>query len=85
MPGSAGQLRTNLSNISTQLSQLKSQGGGAFHQVNQLSNSLNEVNKAASNMSTPPSAAQINKIVTALSGLKTQSKAAVAEMKAACP
>ena len=83
---SAGQLRTNLTNIQTQLSELKSQGGGAFSdQVNQLSNSLNEVNKAANDLGNPPSIGQVNKIVTSLSGLKTQSKAAVAEMKAACP
>jgi len=83
---SAGQIRTNLNNIQTELSQLKSQGGGAFsHQVNQLSTSVSEVKKAANNVSTPPSAAQVSKIVTALSGLQTQSKAAVAEMNTACP
>lgn len=83
---SAGQLRTNLTNIQTQLSELKSQGGGAFsHQVNQLSNSLNQVKKAAKNLGNPPSAGQVTKIVTALSGLRTQSKSTVAAMNAACP
>ena len=46
---------------------------------------MSEVKKAANNVSTPPSAAQVSKIVTALSGLKTQSKAVVAEMNTACP
>jgi hypothetical protein len=83
---SAGQIRTNLNNIQSQLSQLKSQGGGAFsQQVNQLSTSLSEVKKAANNVSTPPSAAQVSKIVTALSGLQTQSNAAVAKMNTVCP
>ncbi|MGN6794013.1 MAG: hypothetical protein ACTHJW_16620 [Streptosporangiaceae bacterium] len=83
---SAGQIRTNLTNIDTQLTELKDHASGALsHQVNQLSSSVNEVKKAANNLSTPPSAAQVNKIVTALSGLKAQSRSAVAEMKAACP
>jgi TolA-binding protein len=83
---SAGQLRTNLTNIQTQLSELKSQGGGAFsHQVNQLSDSLNQVKKAARDLGKPPSAGQVSKIVTALSGLQTQSKSTVAAMNAACP
>jgi hypothetical protein len=85
-PSTAGQIRTNLSNIHTQLSELKGQGGSAFsHQVNQLSNSVNQVKKAAGNLSTPPSAAQVSDVLTALSDLKTQSKTAVAEMEAVCP
>jgi len=83
---SAGQIRTNVTNIETQLTELKGHATGALsHQVNQLSTSVNEVKKAASNLSTPPSTSQVTKIVTALSGLKTQSKSAVAEMNAACP
>jgi uncharacterized phage infection (PIP) family protein YhgE len=83
---SAGQIRTNLTNISTQLSELKGQGGSAFsHRVHQLSSSLNEVKKAAGNVSTPPSAAQVSQILTALSSLKAQSRTAVAEMNAVCP
>jgi chaperonin cofactor prefoldin len=81
-----GQIRSNVSNIETQLTELKSHATGALsHQVNQLSTSVNEVKKAASNLSTPPSTSQITKVVTALSGLKTKSKSAVAEMNAACP
>ncbi len=83
---SASQIRTNLTKIQTQLSELKHQGGGAFsHQVNQLSDSLNKVKKAAGNLSTPPSGSQITAVVTALSGLRTQSKTTVAQMNAACP
>ncbi|HEX5188422.1 MAG TPA: hypothetical protein VFW16_02710 [Streptosporangiaceae bacterium] len=83
---SAGQIRTNLTNIQTQLSELKGQGGGGFsHQVNELSNSLDKVKKAAGNLSTPPTASQISSVVTALSGLRAQSKTTVAQMNAACP
>jgi TolA-binding protein len=83
---SAGQIRSNLTNIQTQLTELKGHATGALsHQVNQLSGSVNEVKKAANNLSTPPSAAQVSKIITALSGLKTQTRGAVAEMNAACP
>ena len=83
---SAGQIRTNLTNIQTQLSELKGQVGGGFsHQVNELSNSLDKVKKAAGNLSTPPTASQISSVVTALSGLRAQSKTTVAQMNAACP
>jgi hypothetical protein len=83
---SATQIRTNLSNIQTQLSALKGQGGGAFsHQVKQLSNSLDQVKKAAANLGSPPSGGQVTKVVTALSGLRHQSRAALAQMNAACP
>ena len=83
---SASQIRTNLTNIKTQLSDLKSQGGGAFaHQVNDLSNSLDKVQKAAGNLSAPPTASQISSVVTALSGLRAQSKTTIAQMNAACP
>ncbi|HEX7993029.1 MAG TPA: hypothetical protein VF506_03855 [Streptosporangiaceae bacterium] len=83
---SEGQIRTNVTNIETQLHALKGHTTGALsNQVNQLSTSVNEVKKAASNLSTPPTSSQATKVVTALSGLQTQSKSAVAEMKAACP
>lgn len=83
---SAGALRTNLTKIQTQLSALKGQAGGAFSsQVSQLSSSLDQVKSAAKNLGNPPSSGQITKIVTALSGLRTQSKATVATMNAACP
>lgn len=84
--GSEGQIRTNVANIETQLHALKGHTTGALsNQVNQLSTSVNEVKKAASNLSTPPTSSQATKVVTALSGLQAQSKSAVAEMKAACP
>ncbi len=83
---SAGQIRTNLNNIQTQLTSLKGKASGALsHQVNQLSTSVNQVKKAANNLSTPPSASQITAVVSALSGLQAQSKTTVAEMNAACP
>ncbi len=83
---SAGQIRTNLTNIQTQLTNLKGEASGQLsHQVSQLSNSVDQVNKAAKNLSTPPSASQITAVVSALSGLRTQSKTAIAQMSAACP
>ena len=83
---SAGQLRSNLSNVQTQLTELKGHGGAALsHQVNQLSSSLSDVKKAAANLGTPPSGAQVSNVVTALSGLKAQSRSAVAEMNTVCP
>ena|SRR5437773_4294344 len=83
---SAGKIRTDLTSIQAQLAALKTQGGHALtSQVNQLSTSLGKVKKAAGNVSTPPTASQVTAIVTALSGLKTQSRAAASAMRTACP
>jgi hypothetical protein len=83
---SAAKVRTDLTNIETQLAALKGQGGSAFSsQISQLSASLDKVKGAANSMSNPPTPSQVTAVVTALSQLKTQSKSALAAMNAACP
>lgn len=83
---SAAKIRTDLTNVQTQLAALKSQGGSAFSgQVSSLSTSLNQVEKAAQGLSSNPSAAQIQSVITALSGLKANSKATISQLKAMCP
>ncbi len=80
------QIRTDLTNIQTQLTALKASGGGSVSgQVDTLSKSLNQVEKAAQGLSANPSASQIQAIVTALSGLKSNSAATAAQLKAMCP
>lgn len=82
----ATQIRKDLTNIQTQLAAIKASGNGALStQVSSLSNSLSSVEKAAKNLSSPPSASQVTAIVTALSGLKGNSQATIAGMKSACP
>jgi len=86
--GSASKIKTELTNIQTHLAAIKSHGGGnsaLTAQVNQLSASVDAVRAAAHGLSTPPTTAQITTITTALYQLKTQSKPAIAAMKAACP
>ena len=83
---SAGKIRTDLTNIKTQLAMLKGRGDSALSSsVNQLSGSLKQVEKAAQGLSSPPSAAQITAVISALSALKAQSGATIAAMRAACP
>jgi len=78
------QIRTDLTNIQTQLAALKSERGAApSGQVSSLSTSL--VEKAAKNLSANPSASQVQAIITALSGLKSNAKATAAQLKAMCP
>ena len=86
--GSASKIKTDLTNIQTHLAAIKSHGGSSSAltaQVNQLSASVDTVRAAAHGLSTPPTSAQITTITTALFQLKTQSKAAIAAMNAACP
>jgi hypothetical protein len=86
-PSSASKLRTDLTNIEKQLAALKSQGGNSAlsGQVKQLSTSVDKVKKAANALSTPPTKAQATAVVTSLTELKAQSKAALPAMNAACP
>jgi hypothetical protein len=86
-PSSASKLRTDLTNIEKQLAALKSQGGNSAlsGQVKQLSTSVDKVKKAANALSTPPTRAQATAVVTSLTELKAQSKAALPAMDAACP
>lgn len=80
------QIRKDLTNIQTQLAAIKASGSGALStQVSSLSNSLSAVEKAAKNLSSPPTASQVTAIVNALSGLKGNSQATVAAMRSACP
>jgi len=83
---SAGKIRTDLTNIKTQLAAVKSEGSSAFSsQVSQLSAALKKVEKAATGLSANPSATQVQAIITALGGLKDTSKATVSELNAMCP
>jgi hypothetical protein len=83
---SASKIRTDLTNIQTQLAALKGHGGSAMSsELTALSASVDKVRTAAHGLSTPPTAAQVKAITTALSQLKTQSKSALAAMNAACP
>lgn len=82
----AAQIRTDLTNIQTQLTALKGEAGGALStQLSELTASLNQVEKAAQGLSSNPSSAQVQAIITALSGLKAKSAATISEMNAACP
>lgn len=82
----SAQIRKDLTNIQTQLTAIKASGKGAFSaQVNSLSMSLSQVEKASKNLSSPPTAPQVQKIISALGGLKSHSSATIAAMKSACP
>ena len=82
----ATQIRKDLTNIQTQLAAIKMTGNSALSsQVSAVSSSLSPVEKAAKNMSSPPTSAQIEGIIKALGGLKTKSQTALASMKRACP
>jgi hypothetical protein len=83
---SSSKLKTDLTNIQTQVAAIKSHGGGAFSsQLNQLNTAVDNLKSAAHGMSTPPTKAQVTAISTALFQLKTLSKSAIATMNAACP
>ena len=82
----AAKVRTDLTNIQTQLAALKGKGGSAFAtEMNNLSAAVTTVKKAASSMSNPPTAAQVNAVVTALAALKTHAKTALTAMEKECP
>jgi len=84
--GASKQIRTDLTNIQTQLTALRAAGGGSVSgQVDTLSKSLSQVEKAAKNLSANPSASQITAVVTALSALKSNSAATATQLKAMCP
>lgn len=82
----ATQIRKDLTNIQTQLTAIKASGSGNLTtQVGALSSALSQVQNAAKNLSSPPTASQVTAIVSALSGLKNNSKATLDAMKSACP
>jgi len=83
---SAAKIRTDLTNIQTQLAALKGQGSSHFsNEINKVSASVDKVRNAASALSNPPTTSQVTAVVTALSQLKTQSKSAIAAMNKECP
>lgn len=82
----SSQIRKDLTNIQTQLTAIKASDNGALSaQVGSLSGSLSQVQNAAKNLSSPPSASQVTAIVSALGALKNDSKATLESMKSACP
>jgi hypothetical protein len=82
----ATQIRTDLTNIQTQLAAIKASGNGALtSKLSGLSTSLSQVEKAAKNLSNPPSGSQVQAIISALGGLKSNSQTAIAALKSACP
>ncbi len=81
---SATQIRTDVTNINTQLSALKSDPAISA-QTSQLKASVDQVTKAAQKLSSSPTSAQVQGVITALSQLKAKSSGMIAGMKAACP
>jgi hypothetical protein len=82
----SAQIRKDLTNMQTQLTAIKASGNGAFSaQVSSLSMSLDQVEKASKNLSSPPTGPQVQKIIAALRGLKSNSKSAIEAMNSACP
>lgn len=81
---SAGQITTDLKNIQTQVAALKNAPGFQAH-AQQLNSSLNQVKKAAHGIGTSPSPGQVGSIISALSGLKSQSSATMSELNSLCP
>ena len=79
---SATRIKTDLTNISAQLTALKNEPGTAAFaaEADQLNSALDQVKTAAQHASSDPS-----HVVSALSNLKAKSTAMVAQMKAACP
>jgi hypothetical protein len=84
-PSSAGTLSADLKNIQTQLAALKGQGGGQFSgMTRELTASLNQIQKAAGELATNPTAA-ITQLTTALTALKGKIPPVIKELNAACP
>lgn len=80
------QIRKDLTNIETQLAAIRASGNAALSAVvDSVSASVSQVVKAASNLSSPPTAAQVQKMVTALNVVKNNSKATIEQLKQACP
>ncbi len=82
----SSQIRNDVTNIETQLAALRGEASGAFAtQLNQLNAAVSQVTTAAAKMGSPPTAAQTQAVITALSNLKARSASAIAAMNAACP
>jgi hypothetical protein len=84
-PSSASTLTKDLTNVQKQLAALKTQGGGRFSgMTSDLGASVNQIAKAAGELTTNPAAA-VKDLTTALTGLKGKIPAAIAELDKACP
>ena len=84
-PSSAATLTADLKNIQTQAAALKGQGGGRFSGVTaELTASVNQIQKAAGELATNPTAA-IKQLTTALTELKGKIPPVIKELNAACP
>lgn len=84
-PSSAATLTADLKNVQTQLAALKGQGGGQLSGVTgELTASLNQIQKAAGELGTNPTAA-ITQLTTALTALKGKIPPVIKELNAACP
>jgi len=78
----ATQIKTDLSNVASQLAALKNEpGASAFAaEASQLNAALDQVKSAAQHATSDPS-----HVVSALSNLKSKTTTMIAQMKAACP
>jgi hypothetical protein len=82
---SAGTLTKDLTNVSKQLAALKTQGGGQFSGLtSDLSGSVNQITKAAGELTTNPAAA-VRQLTTALTELKGKIGPSIAQLDKACP
>lgn len=84
-PSSASTLTKDLTNVQKQLATLKTQGGGRFSSLTKdLSASVDQITKAAGELTTNPAAA-VKDLTAALTGLKGKIHPAIAELNKACP
>ena len=84
-PSSAATLTADLKNIQTQAAALKGQDGGHFSGMSgELTASVNQIQKAAGELATNPTAA-IKQLTTALTELKGKIPPVIKDLNAACP
>ena len=84
-PGSATTIAADLTNIEKQLAALKGQPSGAFSsQANELSAAVDQIKKAAANLSADPTAGA-RQLTGALTALKSKAQPAINEMNKLCP
>jgi hypothetical protein len=84
-PSAAGTLTADLKNVQTQVAALKGQGGGQFSgMTGELTASVNQIQKAAGELATNPTAG-ITQLTTALTALKGKIPPVIKELNAACP
>jgi hypothetical protein len=82
---SSGQITKDLTTIQADVTALKGKAGGAFSgQISQLNSSINEIKKAAGQLSSNPATA-VKNLTAGIAALKVKAQPMIAEMKAACP